>query len=357
MGRTFCRADRDGDWWIDYVDGAGVRRRERGAPTKRAAERLLQAKEEEAALVRAGALTTQSDVTLDAFEGDFLAWARAHKRPATARRYTTSIAKLKPEFGALRLAEIGKRQVERWMAAQRATGAMPATVHNDIRCLRRALSKAVEWEVLRTNPLQGIRLYRENNARTRFLSDTERGELLRACHGHLRDFVLIAMHTGMRKGEILALKWPDIDWQNGQIAVRDSKNGSARHVPMNTTVRQTLQGIPRVVGNLHLFASPAGDRILDVKTAWGTAVRRAGLADFRIHDLRHTAASYMTMAGVDIKTVAEILGHKTLAMTMRYAHLSHAHKARAVADLDRYMQQVRGKPPEATPAVDVAKTA
>ncbi len=353
MGRTFCRADRDGDWWIDYVDGAGVRRRERGAPTQRAARKLLQAKEEEAALVRAGAQNAVQDVTFEAFSVPFLEWARAHKRPTTARRYALCVRTLMPVFGKQRLSAIRKRQIEQFMADRKARGRgssglapvelAPATVNRDVMALKRIFNKAIEWDNARTNPVRGIRLLRENNTIVRFLSHAERRELLRHCHGQLRPIVELALNTGMRRGELLALTWSCIDFEQGQIHVRDSKNGEGRYIPMTDGARACLSGIPRQLGSPYLFPGAVdGEPTKEIKRGWYATLRRAGIENFRFHNLRHTFASYLSMAGATQREIQDFLGHKSLAMTNRYSHLSPSHRQQAIRRLDVFLACASG---------------
>jgi integrase len=152
----------------------------------------------------------------------------------------------------------------------------------------------------------------------------------------------------MRQAEILSLKWTDVDRRSGFIRVREAKSGEGRDVPMDNTVLSLLGSIPPRVDTDFIFARENGQPLRgdSVSRAFKRACREAGISDFRFHDLRHHAASYLAMAGVDIKTIQEILGHRTLAMTMRYAHLSPDHKLRAIRVLDRQMDAFADTPPE-----------
>ncbi len=142
----------------------------------------------------------------------------------------------------------------------------------------------------------------------------------------------------MRKEEILSLEWDKhIDLKHGFILLDKTKNGDTREIPVNQTVRFALQGITRRVDVPHVFIDSDGKRFKDVKRSFKSALRKAGIKDFHFHDLRHTFASHLVMAGIDLTTVKELLGHKTLSMTLRYAHLSATHKTRAVDILDGAM--------------------
>lgn len=145
----------------------------------------------------------------------------------------------------------------------------------------------------------------------------------------------MAINTGMRKGEILNLKWENVDLKHGLILLDITKNGERREIPINETVRATLQALPRRLDIPHVFFNPkTGLPYRDIKGSFATALRRSKILDFRFHDLRHTFASHLVMANIDLTTVKELLGHKDIKMTLRYAHLAPSHKVKAVDVLD-----------------------
>ena len=196
-------------------------------------------------------------------------------------------------------------------------------------------SLAVEWELLEESPMAGIRFLRENNARTRYLSLEECQRLIASCMApHIRAMVSVALHSGMRLGEILNLRWYDLDFSSGFILVRDSKNGESRHVPMDATLSALFRAYPRRLGTDLVFSSRCGGHIVDVRTGFLNSCKRAELTDLHFHDLRHTFASQFVMAGGDLYILKEILGHKSITMTQRYAHLSPAYKAKATDHLN-----------------------
>ena len=147
----------------------------------------------------------------------------------------------------------------------------------------------------------------------------------------------MALHTGMRWGELAHLQWQDVDFHTRTLVVRKSKSGEGRRVPMNRVVTETLQAFrkARKAFRGFVFTSPEGEFLHNFGRAWAKAVKDAEIENLRFHDLRHTAASRMVMGGVDLYTVKEILGHKTLVMTQRYSHLSPAHQRQAVERLAR----------------------
>ena len=176
----------------------------------------------------------------------------------------------------------------------------------------------------------------ENNKRLRFLSSEECQALIEACDSHLRPIVITALNTGMRKGEILDLRWDQVDLKHGFILLEVTKNGERREISINETLRQTLEALTRHIKSSYVFWSgEKGKPYQGVKRSFDSAVRRAGIKDFRFHDGRHCFASHLVMLGVDLTSVKELLGHKTLTMTLRYGHLAPSHKVKAVGVLDR----------------------
>lgn len=185
-------------------------------------------------------------------------------------------------------------------------------------------------------------MLKENNMRLRFLAEDEIPVLLENCKGHLRDIVETAIHTGMRRGEILSLKWSQI--RNGFIYLRKTKTNNSRQIPINNTLEalfDRLKGNSTKVRYLksktkspYVF-SYKGNRIKEVKTSFSTALRDAEIEDFHFHDLRHTFASQLLLKGGTLKDVQELLGHKDIKMTMRYAHLTQEHKRKAVNLLNK----------------------
>jgi integrase len=189
--------------------------------------------------------------------------------------------------------------------------------------------------------VKGVKLFKENNRRLRFLSQEEVSNLLNACTNHLKSIVMTALNTGMRSGEILFLRWECVDLDSGIITVVNSKNSESRNIPINTILTEELSRLKLDAKNEYVFVRENGNPPETIQKAWLKALSKAGIKDFRFHDLRHTFASYLVMAGADIVTVKELLGHKTMAMTMRYAHLNQEHKKKVVEFLDRQYLDTR----------------
>jgi integrase len=214
----------------------------------------------------------------------------------------------------------------------------PATINREISTLKHALSKAVEWRLLRKaarEELTAIKKYQEPSGRLRYLSgpaDAER--LLAACEAFLKPMVLTALHTGMRKEELLSLTWEAVDMTHGFIRLKQTKNGTARALPFNETLWSLFNGLRTRPEVSWVFHDGEGRRHLDVRHAFNRACTASGLVDFHFHDLRHTFASWLVMKGIPIATVSNLLGHSSPTMTLRYAHLSPKHLTSAVRVLD-----------------------
>ncbi len=243
------------------------------------------------------------------------------------------IRDLREVFGGRRLSDVTYLDLETYRNSRKATPTKAgrprtdASVNRDMAIFAHTLSKAVEWGLLEISPFKkGKRLmFKENNQRLRFLTEVEIDSLLTACTPHLRPIVETALHSGMRRGELLGLKWEQI--RNGFIYLTETKSGKARQIPINDRLAQVFREVRR--GNQlkspYVFCDSQGRRFYEVKRSFVSACRRAGLEDFRFHDLRHTFASRLVMKGASLKAVQELLGHADMKMTMRYAHLSQEH--------------------------------
>ncbi|HYV18371.1 MAG TPA: site-specific integrase [Verrucomicrobiae bacterium] len=321
---------RDGSWWIDYrINGRrGPRKREKIGPSKQLARTVLQKRKVEIAEGKFLDRRLIDRTTFKEFSEQFLRVHSAVKRSKDRDDYI--VARFSERWGPRLLSDVTSQHIEAWRA-ERSEQVSHGTVNRELECLKTLFGKAVEWGKLTDSPARGIRKFRLNNQRKRYITQGQFESLLAKCSDNLKPIVLVARHTGLRRGEILSLRWTDVDLRNRLIYVRESKNGEAREVPLNASVRSTLRSLPRQIGSERVFA------ITHVQKSFARACKAAGIEDFTFHDLRHTFASHLVMSGVDLNTVRDLLGHKSLAMTLRYAHLSPAHRTEAVEVLDRYV--------------------
>ncbi len=212
-----------------------------------------------------------------------------------------------------------------------------ATVNRQLDTLRGILNKAIAWGKLQTSPMKSVQYLKVPRGRLRFLEKEEIVKLLSNCGTNLRPIVVLALFTGMRRGEILGLKWHDIDVKRNIITLLDTKNGEKREVPMNEQVKTALIRVRKHPDTAYIFCNEKGVPVHDIRKSYSTALRKSGITNFRFHDLRHTFASQLVMSGVDLNTVRELLGHKDMTMTLRYSHLAQSHKQRAVDILGKKM--------------------
>lgn len=214
---------------------------------------------------------------------------------------------------------------------QRGRRRGPATIKRYLAALSRLFSCAMNWGWCDANPIQRIQKPSEPNGRDRFLSDSERKTLLKATSEssdpYLHTVVLMALSTGARYGEIMGLTWPDVSFDRETVTFRGTKNGEIRSCPITPEVHSRLRNLRkvRILKTDLVFPRYDGKKPKSVRAAWDKAVREANLDDFRFHDLRHTAASYLAMTGATPTELAAILGHKSLSMVARYAHVSKQH--------------------------------
>ncbi len=247
----------------------------------------------------------------------------------------------------------------------RKTKRSPATVMRYLSALSHAFTVAVkEWGWLDDSPIRKVTKLKESRGRVRFLNEEERERLLHACKESSNPFlfpvVLIAISTGMRYGEIINLTWADVDLLRKRIILQYTKNGERRSVPIAGQTFELLNQMEkkrRIDTNL-LFPklkNSKSENILQkdelqkvqkvqkpvqLRNAWQTALKKAGIEDFRFHDLRHCAASYLAMSGASLGEIADILGHKTLAMVKRYSHLSESHKHSVVDRMNKNFLEI-----------------
>jgi integrase len=303
----------------------------------------------------------------DYIDNEYGPWARQHLKRGkdAAARLKTCFA----EFSTKRLADISPAMVDKWRSSSLRGGRQKTGVNRDLDTLKAALNKAVEWEIIERNPIGSVKRYKiDDNPPVRFLSHAEearlrtalekrleelrqkrasgnawrreRGypELPLAPRDHLRPIVLLAMNTGLRRGELFNLEWQAVNFNEAQLTVhaQTAKTGTTRHVPLN---QEAVDALAEWKGDIErdglVFPGPDGEVLGNIDSAWRSLTKRAKLTDFRFHDLRHHFASKLVMAHVPLNTVRELLGHTDIKMTLRYAHLDSEHKAAAVARLNK----------------------
>lgn len=359
-----------GIYWVRYADQSGRIRREKAGTRAMATALLAKRRMEKLRGEKLPESFRRKAVTFGQIADAALAWSRLHK--ASWRQDETRFPLLKTVLGPRPAAEITPREISaalRRLAEDHAW--RPATINRVKSLVSLAYRLAVEEGQVSANPARLVRQWKVDNARVRFLSDNEERRLREAiaedCPQHMPELDL-ALNTGMRASEQYGLAWEQIDFERRQIALYRTKNGRPRYIPLNApalaallTLRrgpgvlrdeQKPEGATRDSGGGGLergpHVAPAGERVFvnsvtpgryhgqprhSARNWFERAIERSGIAEFTWHCLRHTFASRLIMKGVDLRTVAELLGHRTLAMTMRYAHLAPEHNLAAVERL------------------------
>ncbi|EGR1589525.1 site-specific integrase [Vibrio parahaemolyticus] len=249
------------------------------------------------------------------------------------------------------LTDIKAWDIQQWISERRKLGRAPATIEYCVNRLRAAFNRAVEWEFIDSHNLSNVKLIKQDNTRIRYLTQEEekrlldgiqdRNQRIRQSDGNTEklrfvDFfeplVITAMNTGMRKGELLTLKWEHVSFPNRYLTIRseNAKSKKTRTIPLNDTVLNLLEDWRAQNPGADFVFVSNNQPITYFQYPWQTLLKQAGIENFRFHDLRHHFASRLVMAGVDLNIVRELLGHADLKMTLRYAHLAPAHKAAAV---------------------------
>lgn len=340
-------------YWIRYADITGrIIRESTGTDDFKKATVILTAKKNAVNEGKEPEIVKKRipNYTFNDLVAEYEKWAE-RQRSFKSKAYL--INQLKDSFGNLQLRRftpmlLEQYQTERLQKSNRQkkkgkpdTGNKPATVNRLIATLKHMFTKAGDWEMVDESVLKKlskVKLLQENNKRLRYLTKEECGELINASEGHLKPILITALNTGMRKSEILNLTWENVDLRHGFILLDKTKNGHRRELPINQDLRNVLEAIHKgTEGQLRRIDVPyvfydrkTGKPYQDVKRSFATACRKAGIKDFKFHDLRHTFASHLVMSGADITTVSRLLGHQSLTMTLRYAHLAPNHLSKAV---------------------------
>lgn len=290
----------------------------------------------------AGIGRKKKDIAFDDAAAEFITWAKANKRPKTAEGYESIVNRLKEFFGGKNLGDIHPFLIEKYKQKRLGEGAKVA-VNRELSRLRTLINLCIKWKKFEgANPASRFPRAPESRGRIRFLTEDEESVLLAKCAEPLRSVVVIGIHTGLRAySEGLSLTWPCVDFNQKAVTIEDhfAKNGETRTVPLNSVALETLKALKRRVPGPWVFMTQKGskragnkhwEQYRSFRTAFETACKHANLCDVTPHVLRHTFASRLVMKGVDLRTVQELGGWKSLAMVQRYAHLSQKHTRQAV---------------------------
>ena len=345
-GAIYQRKTKQGivRWYVDYLDEGGkrIQRVVKHAQTSEEAALALQAAVSRSMGRELGIKRKPERISFPEFSKMYLEnYAKINKRS-----WMTDVSYVKGmnrQFGSLCLDEITPLHIEGYKAARLKQGLAKSTVNRCLAILRKMFTLAVEWGYVQQSAVPKMRFFPEkDNWKERILTPEEEKRLFASSSLSLRSVMTVALHTGMRLGEILGLTWPQVDLKARYIRVERTKSGKTRFIEVNTPLLQELTRLKSLDGTSpYVFPNPSTRKPLTtVRTAFVAACRRASIAGLRFHDLRHTFASRLNMLGADPVTIMELLGHSSLKMTERYTHTSRAQKRTAVERLAGGVDQV-----------------
>jgi integrase len=328
-------------YWVNFKDAHGKLRWERcgwaseGWTPEAAQRRRYELLEQD----RAGAYKPKKERKADKLtfgellENHYLPWSRENKKRFTGDFHLYRNW-LKPRLAERRLKSIAPLDLERLKKDMRDAGKAEATVRHALGLVRQAFNKAVVWRLWQgENPCRGVSFPSPNNARQRFLSQEEASVLLTALRQRslqVWQIAAMSLYGGLRLGEVLGITWSNVNLENGIITILDAKNNTSRAIFITEPIRQVLEELPAGLPDDLLFKARTGTPVQWLSATFSRVVKALGLNEgivdrrekLSFHTLRHTYASWAVMAGVPLYIVGKALGHKTLVMTQRYAHLA-----------------------------------
>jgi len=327
-------------YYIQYFDVTGRRRREKVGRRSDAITLLAKRKTEKLQRKKLPENLRRSIVTFGELLDDALEISRAENDELTTYNHGLRFTLFREEFGHRPADSINKQELVRFLldlSDEREFA--PATYNRWQSALSFVFRVGVENEKIPVNPASKIKKRTEDNGRIRFLSDEEEKTLVSYLQKHypeqLPTFV-VSVHTGMRAGEQFRMQWQDIDFSRRILTIPKTKNGDIRYVPLNDTALAALQSLRKNGSTCAwVFLNNRGEKQRNHRDWFDPVLEGTALPDYTWHCNRHTFASRLVMKGVDLRTVGELLGHRTFQMTMRYAHLAADHKHDAVNRLDR----------------------
>ena len=328
-------------WWASYTDQSGKRIRQATGTTDRKEAAALEYKWK----LETYRLQKWDEQPLRKFEDVALVYLQEKSKKRSIKDLKIHVRRLRTHFEGFTMNTLRPKDVSEYIGIRLAEGVANSTVNRELEVLSASINLAnqqLEWDL--PNPVKGRKL-KEPEGRLRWLSVTEAEQLLdtanRPASRYLVDFINIALHTGMRKGEILGLEWSRVNFHDSLMYLEGhhTKSAKRRAIPINKVAREALLRRMRYRAEVcpdspWVFCNDKGERIQDVKRSFNTACRKAGIEDFRIHDLRHTCAAWLASSGVPLSEVRDLLGHSSITVTERYAHLAPENVRAAVSKLE-----------------------
>lgn len=323
-------------WWIRKQHN-GKRIQKAIGPSKRKAEEAMRRLEAEIEL--SDTLPERKQVGFDRFCKMYLEYSQVNKSLSSFDRDVITVEKhLAPYFGKRNLRTITPDMIERFKSL-RIEHVKPSTLNKELKTLKAMLNRAVDWNYLTDNPATKVKELAVAKKIPSYLSEDEYLRLLKACTGSrtrcLHPFVATGVYAGLRKGEMFHLTWSDVDLLGRKIHIQSKEDWTvkwyeSRSVPICDALYKILNKHKPHPHSPYVFYNPDGSRFHDIRGSLKSAAKRAGIEHITVHMLRHTFASQLTMKGVDLSSVQELLGHADLQTTQIYSHVSESHLVGAV---------------------------
>jgi len=361
-GAIYIRRTKGGKfrWYLDYRDSTG-KRIQKVAPlavTQQEATWSLQEAvrkefDAEYRIKRQREKTNFKELSVMYLEN----YAKPNKKSWKDDQYRIE-AHMNPFFKDDEIGSISPLQIEKYRVERLKGGVTKSTINRELTILKKMFNLAIDWNLAEQNPVAKVKLFSEKDTKKeRILKDEEEAQLLPSCPKYLRPIIIVALNTGMRRGEILRLRWKQVDLERRFITVENTKSGKNRTIPVNDVLYQELARIKAQSGKSELvFPNPKTERpFIELKKSFKKACRAVGIHDLRFHDLRHTFATRLIEAGVDIVTVMELMGHFSVRITQRYTHPGQNQKRRAVDLLAANIAKRTEKPENLLHSCDTEK--
>ncbi len=342
LRKTQNKEDR---YYIHYqVNGHRIRKALKGIRSRAEAVKVLNQEVADALRGQYNFLLEKKKIGFAEMADLFLEkYSKPNKRSwkSADRVYTRN---MKPFFGDIKLTKITPLMIENYKMERLENGTgrrtdekvSNRTINAELSCLRKIFNKAIDWGYALENPVTKVDFLPERSSiRKRVLTEDEESRLIAVAPPPLKHMLIVALHTGMRKGEVLNLKWENVDFETKEITIVETKDDEDRVVPMNPILFDLLMTLKSQDGNSeYVFTNPRTRRhYVEIKRTFVSSCKKADVEDLHFHDLRHTYASRLVRNGVDLNTVKELLGHSSIITTQRYLHSQIEQKRAAVYSL------------------------
>jgi site-specific recombinase XerD len=361
---VFEKEPGSGVFWIRYQDADGRERKEKVGSLRNAGKLVENRRTDARRGLKLPETLRARPATFGEIAKTALEYSKANKR--SYRNDIYRMAMLVEKFGTWKAEAIKPRDIENWLASQ--TQWKVSTKNRTLALMKLAFRLAEKNETIKTNPARLVQQKDENNKRVRYVNQYDplpteeeylkpytteetrvRAVIAKRFPAHMADFDL-AIHTGMRSSEQYGLEWTSVNFERRLLTIPRSKHGEERHIQLNAAAISTLKSLlPNMERSNFVFRGVQNSRYWFEKRV----IPEAGIRDFHWHDLRHTFASRLAMVGVDIRTIQELMGHKNITTTMRYAHLTPAHLQSAVERLDAYTNGTSIAPDPEAPRISL----